>query len=109
ALDLISGSAGLILALLAAGDADAALRHGEHLLAKADRQAWGWSWDAGLCGLAHGAAGAAWALAALAAATGEARFAEAAGQARRYERAWFQPGQNNWPDLRPEALAAAAG
>jgi lantibiotic modifying enzyme len=107
-LDLIGGSAGIVLALLAIGDVPGAIRHGEHLLTKADRHPWGWSWGDGLCGLAHGSSGQAWALGELAAATGEARFAEAATAARRHERAWFDPTHNSWPDLRPEALAAAA-
>jgi len=107
--DLIGGSAGIVLALLAAwrrtGDArlcEAAVRHGEHLLAAAERLPWGWSWPPGLCGLAHGAAGVAWALGELAAATGDDRFPAGVDGARRFERSWFQPAENGWPDLRPE-------
>jgi lantibiotic modifying enzyme len=114
-LDLISGSAGVVLALLCAGRRTgsgrwqaAAVRHGEHLLAAADRHPWGWSWPIpafegpDLCGLAHGTAGVAWALGSLAAATGDIRFLEAVDGARRYERSWFQAAENSWPDLRPE-------
>lgn len=114
-IDLINGSAGLVLALLCAARAtgsdrwrSAAIRHGEHLLAAANRRPWGWSWTLpafeglDLCGLAHGAAGIAWALGSLVAATGDDRFQEAVDGARRYERTWFQPVENSWPDLRPE-------
>jgi class II lanthipeptide synthase len=113
--DIIGGSAGLVLALLSAARQTgsdrwlvAAARHGDHLLAAADRHSWGWSWPSpaiegpDLCGLAHGAAGVAWAMGLLAAESGEDRFLEAVDGARRYERSWFQPAGNNWPDLRPE-------
>lgn len=114
-VDLLSGSAGLVLALLGTARRTgeerwqaAAIRHGEHLLAAAKRNSWGWSWpteeyeNPALCGLSHGAAGVAWALGSLAAATGEERFLEAVAEARRYERSWFQPASSSWPDLRPE-------
>lgn len=120
-VDLISGSAGVVLALLTAagrtGSARwraAAIWHGDHLLACAHRAPWGWSWPipgfgpSGLCGLAHGAAGVAWALGELAAATGDARFLEGVDGARRFERSWFQPAENGWPDLRPESSAPGA-
>jgi lantibiotic biosynthesis protein len=113
-VDLISGSAGIVLALLCAGRRTgsdrwlaAAVRHGNHLLAAANRHPWGWSWPLpsfegrDLCGLAHGAAGIAWALGSLAAATADARFLEAVDGARQYERSWFQRVENSWPDLRP--------
>jgi lantibiotic modifying enzyme len=112
-VDLISGSAGIVLALLCAArrtGADrwiaAAVCHGEHLLAAAHRRAWGWSWPLpsfdgrDLCGLAHGAAGIAWALGALSAAVADTRFLDAVDGARQYERSWFQRAENNWPDLR---------
>jgi lantibiotic modifying enzyme len=113
-VDLISGSAGIVLALLAVARRtrsdrwlDPAIRHGEHLLAAAERYPF-WCWPvpvaggAALCGMAHGAAGIAWALGELASVTGDDRFRDAMNGARRYERSRFQPENNNWPDLRPE-------
>jgi lantibiotic biosynthesis protein len=114
-VDLISGSAGVILALLAAARRTGsdrwlapAARHAEHLLATAEQYApdWGWRVPAAegpmYCGLAHGAAGIAWALGELAAVVDDDRLLEAVDRARRYERSWFQPVHNSWPDLRPE-------
>ncbi|HWI70871.1 MAG TPA: lanthionine synthetase LanC family protein, partial [Baekduia sp.] len=109
ATDLVSGSAGIVLALLAAARAaesdrwlTAAARHGERLLAETARYGLSGDGEAPLCGLAHGAAGVAWALGALAEETGDERFGEAVGVARAYERSWFQPVRSGWPDLRPE-------
>jgi lantibiotic modifying enzyme len=112
-IDLISGSAGIVLALLCAARRTgsdrwqaAAVKHGDYLLAAANRHPWGWSWPLTsfegreLCGLAHGAAGVAWAMGSLAAATGDARFLKAVDGARQYERSWFQRVENSWPDLR---------
>jgi lantibiotic modifying enzyme len=120
-VDLISGSAGLVLALLCAARrtgsdrwVTAAIRHGEHLLGAANRHAWGWSWPLPsfegreLCGLAHGAAGIAWALGSLAAAVPNDRFLEAVDGARQYERSWFQRVENSWPDLRAGASLPGA-
>jgi lantibiotic modifying enzyme len=119
--DIISGSAGIVVALLAAArraapeqHVGAATRWGHDLLASALRRGWGWSWpspDPGgpdLCGLAHGAAGVAWALGLLADATGDDRFLDAVAGVRRYERSWFQPAENSWPDLRPETCAGGS-
>jgi lantibiotic modifying enzyme len=66
--------------------------------------AW-WGSDSGggeppLCGLAHGASGPAWALAELSIESGESRHRAMAHAATDYERAWYQPEQGNWPDLR---------
>jgi lantibiotic modifying enzyme len=111
--DVVSGSAGVVLALLAAACRTgssrlltAAVHEGEHLLATARRHPWGWGWPSGdgdgpdLCGLAHGAAGVAWALGELAAAVGDERFRSGVAGACRYERSWFEPTSNSWPDLR---------
>ena len=113
--DLFNGSAGTVAALVALagalgddGLAAAAARPADELLAAARRSAGGgWSWPPpgaparhGLCGLAHGAAGAAWALLELFAVTGEARHRDGALRALDYERAWFDPGEAGWPDLR---------
>jgi len=109
-LDIINGSAGLIAALLAATARDGATRwrdaadmHADHLLRLATRGEAGWSWDTlgqpgqpHLLGFAHGAAGIAYALAAV----GGADRLAAARQALCYERSYFQPEEGNWPDLR---------
>lgn len=120
-LDIVSGSAGVIGALLAADRRTgsprfqaAAVRHGEHLLATARRHPWGWGWPAEnddwphLCGLAHGAAGMAWALGELATAADDDRFRAGVLGARRYERSWFEAATSSWPDLRPDASPPGA-
>lgn len=61
-----------------------------------------------LTGLSHGAGGVAVALLELAAATGEARFAEAARGAFAYEDSWFDEAGDHWPDLRHEDISLAA-
>lgn len=118
--DLVAGSAGAVPALLAiqrlaprskAGAAAQLL--GEDLVQRAARSKEGWSWgDAGtpgstvrgnLTGFAHGAAGAAWALLELFAATDEGRFRKAAEKAFDYERSHFDAERGNWPDLRDPA------
>ncbi len=122
AFDLIAGSAGAAAALLALhrhrplpAVLEAAARCGEHLLTGAvvDERGWGWPPSGGasrvpLTGFSHGTAGIAWVLARLAQATGEERFRAAARGALRYERSWFDPGHDNWPDLR-ESHRSAAG
>jgi lantibiotic biosynthesis protein len=111
-VDVINGSAGLILALIAVGRSRdellaAAVRHGEHLVDLAVRAEHGWSWDTlgmpnerHLLGFAHGASGIACALAALAKTVGPERFLAAARGGLRYERNYFRPAEGNWPDLR---------
>lgn len=111
-LDVISGSAGAIAALLAleahrpsARNLELAAACGDHLLGRAERQEHGIAWrlpvaERPLAGFGHGAAGGAWALGRLAQATGEARFARAANGALAYERHLFSPRHGNWPDLR---------
>ncbi|HEX6595453.1 MAG TPA: lanthionine synthetase LanC family protein, partial [Acidimicrobiales bacterium] len=105
--DLIAGKAGTVLALLALGRPDAAAEAGERLLDQAARSATGWCWpspppatEPPLCGMGHGASGIGLALLELAQATGDDRFAEAAGQAFAYERTWLNRDEGNWPDLR---------
>jgi type 2 lantibiotic biosynthesis protein LanM len=114
AFDLIAGSAGAAAALLSLhrhrptpAVLEAAVRCGERLLAGAvvDGRGTGWPPFEGasrlpITGFSHGTAGIAWALARLAHASGEERFREAARGALRYERSWFNPGRDNWPDLR---------
>ena len=110
-LDLHGGTPGAIAAYLALaqqlGDVRLvarAARLGDELAAGARRQPIGWSWsrgsEHGLCGMAHGAAGAAWALLELFAATGDDRHRAAAERAIDYEQHWFDATRGNWPDLR---------
>lgn len=115
-LDLIAGSAGATLGLLAlhrrVGDAALLARAaacGEHLIQKRDGEpglrVWRTFAERPLTGLAHGAAGIALALLRLHAATGDARFRDAAREALSYERSVFDEEACNWPDHR----AAKAG
>lgn len=107
--DLIGGGAGTLLALAAAvaDGADSltgvAIAVGDSVIGAAQRGPVGLSWAApgeqALCGLAHGASGPALALAELWGVTGLDRFAEAALEAVRFERAWFEE-LGVWPDLR---------
>ena len=110
ALDVIAGSAGAIAALLYLRRGtrttrllEAAVQHGDLLLAEASKEETGWSWKAtgvarNLTGFAHGAAGIGWALTELYAATQEGRFRTAALEAFRYERSCWNPAERNWPD-----------
>jgi type 2 lantibiotic biosynthesis protein LanM len=119
-LDLLSGSAGAILALLRlyrdtqSGDVLArATRCGEHLLAQprvgpVGRRSWctqGTGQHA-LNGMSHGAAGFAYALTSLSAATGREEFARAAEECIAFENASYDEAHSNWPDLRIDAEAA---
>lgn len=121
-LDLMSGSAGAVVGLLAlrallADDRllDLAARHGDALLAGAESAGDGaLCWPARLfpgtprlTGLSHGAAGVALALLELAAATGEQRYRSAATAGFAYERALLDPVARNWPDLRGGGSAFA--
>ena len=114
-VDLISGKAGAILALLAwyrGGEAKflrAAVRLGKEVCRAALRQGPCWSWVADwssdesgprLTGLAHGAAGIGLALMELYDATGEELFFDAAAGAFAYEDELFDRQHGNWPDLR---------
>lgn len=111
-LDVISGGAGAIPPLLDVHQKhpddfllELAIKHGEHLLGTARKNEFGWSWNTmdaprDLTGFSHGTAGIAWALLELHAKTGEQRFREAAEEAFRYERHWYNAEQENWPDFR---------
>jgi lantibiotic modifying enzyme len=122
-IDIMSGSAGIIPFLLEQHrrhglplTLDAAVRHGERLLATANASDHGLSWTTmpqaegfatrDLNGLSHGAGGIAVALLELAAATGDAKFAEAAERGIAYEQHWFSPRHRNWPDFRELPLDA---
>ena len=115
-LDALGGSAGGILGLLRlyrhSQSAEAlarATRCGEHLLAQPRHGTPGArSWTglgAGakpLNGMSHGAAGYAYALALLAAATGREDFAAAAAECIAFEDSSYDAQQGNWPDFRVE-------
>ena len=117
--DLISGWSGLGLAFVRAAQITndgywrrAAEHAGEKLLTHAVRYPWGWSWpqaagQPGLCGLAHGASGSAWILSEIAALLETSRFDDAIAGAIQYERSWFDPTHNNWPDLRTDNTESA--
>jgi len=113
-LDVVGGSAGAILGLLRLyrdGQSDDVLRRatkcGEHLLGQSQLEREGRrSWVGQgfgphpLNGMSHGAAGFAYALASLAAATGREEFARAASECIAFENFSYDAAHNNWPDLR---------
>ena len=127
-LDVMGGSAGAILGLLRlhrdTGSRmvlSRAISCGEHLLAQPrigaeGRRSWmGQEFRAqafatngsganpvtrGLNGMSHGAAGFAYALSSLAAATGREDFAKAASECIAYEDATYDDTHHNWPDWR---------
>jgi len=115
-LDVIGGSAGGILGLLrlyrdshSADVLNRAIKCGEHLIAQSRLgPEGGRSWvgqgmgKRALNGMSHGAAGFAYALDSLAAATGREDFAAAAVECIAFEDSTFDAGRNNWPDLRGE-------
>ena len=119
ALDIIGGSAGAILGLLrlyratGAGDVrERATKCGEHLLAQRRVGPQGcssWSGQGSgaqaLNGMSHGAAGFAYALATLSAATGREDFAAAARECLAFENASYDAARGNWPDFRGGAEA----
>ncbi len=111
--EVIGGNAGALVALMAAYDEteedwllERGTMLGQAILEAADGHPWGWSWasgrpgEPGLCGLAHGAGGIAWALGELEARAGGAALEKAVREALRYERSWFDRRRSNWPDLR---------
>jgi type 2 lantibiotic biosynthesis protein LanM len=132
-LDVMGGSAGGILGLLrlyrdthSAAVLGRAVKCGEHLLAQprigADgRRTWigqefralalgskgpeGHPVARGLNGMSHGAAGFAYALASLAAASGREDFVSAAAECIAYEDSTYDETHHNWPDLRVAAPA----
>jgi lantibiotic modifying enzyme len=113
-LDVIGGSAGAILGLLRlhrddpGGDTlERATKCGEYLMAQSridpnGRRSWIGQGSGGraLNGMSHGAAGFAYALAALAAATGRKEFAAAASESVAFENSSYNAERNNWPDRR---------
>jgi type 2 lantibiotic biosynthesis protein LanM len=110
--DVVYGSAGGILALLALHAVrplprllDVAVQCGDRILAAAQKMPEGLAWvtlkdQPALGGFSHGAAGIAAALLQLAARSGEERFREAALQALAFDRSLFVPELGNWADMR---------
>nr|MDQ6921221.1 type 2 lantipeptide synthetase LanM [Candidatus Dormibacteraeota bacterium] len=117
-LDVVAGSAGALLGLLALQEAigsepalERAILCGEHLLARrtatpTGSRAWRSHSEQPLAGFAHGAAGAAYALLLASAAFGRPDFRGAAEEAISYEATLFDPAERNWRDLRPAPSAA---
>jgi len=113
-LDVIGGAAGAVLGLLRLyrdSGSEPVLRRankcGEHLLAQSRLGAQGRrSWigqglgTRALNGMSHGAAGFAYALAALAAASSRDDFAAAASECIAFENSSYDAARKNWPDLR---------
>lgn len=113
-LDVVGGSAGAILGLLrlyrdtGAGNVlQLAVKCGEHLLAQprsgpVGRRSWRGFGSGGetLTGMSHGAAGFAYALASLGAATGREDFGAAAAECVAFENYEYDTERGNWPDLR---------
>jgi type 2 lantibiotic biosynthesis protein LanM len=113
-LDAIGGSAGAILCLLrlysetqSSAVLSRAAKCGEYLIAQPrvgpeGRRSWvgQGSGPQPLNGMSHGAAGFAYALASLSAATGREEFACAASECVAFENTSFDAKRHNWPDLR---------
>jgi lantibiotic modifying enzyme len=82
---------------------------GQHLIRRAQPAAGGLGWKNGraahapLAGFSHGAAGIAYGLLALAAATGDETYCEVAQAGIAYERSVFSAEHQNWPILRESA------
>ncbi|KST69184.1 type 2 lanthipeptide synthetase LanM family protein [Mastigocoleus testarum] len=115
--DLVSGTAGLMLGLLALYDATKdsqtlalAKTCAYHLIdnrVNSEKGFLTWATTGGklLTGIAHGAAGIAYALLRLFASVPEPIFLHAAESAIAYERSVFSPQAQNWLDLRSEQAA----
>jgi hypothetical protein len=121
--DLLSGNAGAIVALIVPHQflndislLKYAIRLGDHLIKTAEKSPIGYSWRSvafpkqpHLTGFSHGTAGVGYALLELSQATGNLKYREAAEQAFSYERYWFDPHTNNWPDFREETRRPRKG
>ena len=116
-LDLLSGIAGAILALLKIYEISdkkitlkLAIEFGNKLISTSIKESFGWSWDYksngiqsaihNLTGFSHGAAGIGYALLELYNVTGKEEFCKAAKHAFQYENHWFSKQNENWPDFR---------
>lgn len=112
--DLLAGLAGVVIGLLAISQrvsarrlSDAAAVAASQLASASTRDAFGAHWPdpsdetaPGLCGLGHGASGAAWALAEAGWSAGAPDVTPLVQEALRYERGWFSPERCAWADLR---------
>lgn len=117
-MDVIGGAGGAIPIILQMAEYynndqlfEMAVSLGENLISIATKELTGWSWGSNketqarnLCGYAHGAAGIGHALLELYNVTGSNYFLYAAEQAFIYERQFFNPQENNWPDFRHSEL-----
>jgi type 2 lantibiotic biosynthesis protein LanM len=120
-LDVLSGSAGALLGLLALYDVtgdrkvlDRAVLCGRRLVATQvtegpERGCWPTLSQTGITGFSHGAAGIAYSLLRLVTLADDPAFLAAAEAAIAYERRVFAPDEGNWPDLRKEVLAMTDG
>jgi len=120
AYDVVSGSAGCLLALLELFRQtpnkeilNRAILCGEHLVRQQVAGEIGSAWPnlgatRPLTGFAHGTAGIAYALAELANLTGGGSFQRAAEEALIYERNTFLPAEQNWPDFRKSESSLVA-
>lgn len=121
ALDVIAGSASAIAGLIHMGKqyarpalTAAAVRHAEQLVAKGVLDARGLSWPSlmpkhnNLLGYAHGVSGMATALLEAYGISGDEALLHGAQEAIRYERNWFDPAQQGWPDFRVDTITAGA-
>lgn len=114
-LDVLRGSAGAILGLLAlyhrTGDEavlNKAVNAGEHLLSSRVERDGYRAWrttthDRFLTGFSHGISGIAYALTKLGEASGEHRFRDAAVESLQFEREQFVSERGNWPNLHPDS------
>lgn len=111
--DVISGTAGALMSLLALYDVypsqkvlEIAKACGDHLLKNSIQTEDGVGWmttemsESPLSGFSHGVAGVGLSLLRLSAITGDERYKETARLALQYERSLFVPEKHNWLDLR---------
>ena len=120
--DLLTGNAGAIVALLVLSEllhdpglTVCAIRLGGELLGAAQLQDGLASWSSAsfptqrnLLGLSHGTAGVAYALLELYGVTGDAAYRRLAESALAYERSWYVPDAQAWPDFRGVPARARA-
>lgn len=114
-LDIVSGLAGVLVGLLQLGRLHKTpaynplcVQLADQLVARARATSYGLYWsdvdmlntDIGLCGMAHGASGMAYALLEAGELTRHDGYFVVAQEAMRYERSWFNRMQSNWPDNR---------
>lgn len=112
AYDILSGSAGALMAFLNAYYLSGEGRYlsyaeeaGGHLINTAKKYEFGWCWEGemtkkGLTGMAHGNAGIMMALARLGKVTGKQKFIEGAAEAYKYEQVMYSPCRGDWLDIR---------